>query len=156
MERRRELDSQGLVTPEPPQPTTAQLIELAAAITAPAAAVEAVWDGDTQGWFVDLVVIVQRVGRHHDQYDEVSLTRLRHGGDSRLFNGEVPPWPEALQATEQGRAIAQKLGVPFHFTSPTAPDVDLPRWWDSPPSRGTVGQPPRDGGRAVSDGRAGS
>ncbi|MFG1868753.1 hypothetical protein [Micromonospora arborensis] len=135
MERRRELDSQGRVPPKPPPLTTAELIELAAAVTAPVVAVEAVWNGDTQGWFVDLVVIVQRVGQHHDEYDEVSLTGLSFGTDVRLFTGEVPPWPEAVRATEQGRAIAQHLGVPFHFTSPTAPDVDLSRWWDSQPSR---------------------
>lgn len=59
---------------------------------------------------------------------------LRHGGDIRLFNGHVPPWTEAQQATEQGQAVAQHVGVPFHFTSPTTPDVHLPRWWDTQPS----------------------
>ncbi|MEV4497575.1 hypothetical protein AB0J84_18010 [Micromonospora arborensis] len=135
MRRRRELDSQGLVAPKAPPLTTAELIELAAAVTAPVVAVEAVWNGDTQGWFVDLVAIVQPVGQHHDEYDEMSLTCLSFGTDVRLFTGEVPPWPEAVQATEQGRAVAQHLGVPFHFSSPTAPDEDLSRWWDSQPHR---------------------
>jgi hypothetical protein len=96
--------------------------------------VEALWDGDTQGWYVDLVAIVRRPGRHHDRFDEVPLSALRHGGDIRLFNGQVPPWPEARRAAEQGQAVAQHFGVPFHFTSPEAPDVDLPRWWDTPPT----------------------
>ncbi|MGC9671370.1 hypothetical protein ACNTMW_33100 [Planosporangium sp. 12N6] len=135
MERRAELDRQGLVEPEVPPPTTGQLIELAANIAAPVVAVEALWDGDTQGWYVDLVVIVSRSSRHHDRFDEVPLTRLRYGSDIRLFNGQVPPWPEAQQATEQGQAVARHLGVPFHFTSPAVPDVDLPRWWDSQPTR---------------------
>jgi hypothetical protein len=52
----------------------------------------------------------------------------------RLFSGQVPPWPEARRASEQGQAIAQHFGVPFHFASPEAPDVDLPRWWDTPPT----------------------
>ncbi|WP_433356447.1 hypothetical protein ACQPYV_05515 [Micromonospora saelicesensis] len=134
MRRRRELDSQGLVAPKAPPLTTAQLIELATAATPPVAAVEALWDGDTQGWFICLVLIVHRKGQHHELYDEVSLTHISRGTDIRLFTGEVPPWPEAVQATEQGRAVAQHLGVPFHFSSPTAPDVDLPRWWDSQPT----------------------
>ncbi|GGR87902.1 hypothetical protein GCM10010169_35190 [Micromonospora fulviviridis] len=134
IERRAELDGRGLVEPEPTPATTAQLIEKAAAITAPVVAVEALWDGDTQGWCVDLVAIVRRPGRHHDRFDEVPLTVLRQGGDIRLFNGHVPPWPEARQATEQGQAVAQHVGVPFHFTSPEAPDVELQRWWDAQPT----------------------
>lgn len=133
-ERRAELDRRGLVEPEPVSPTTAKLIEKTAAITAPVVAVEALWDGDTQGWYVDLVAIVRRPGRHHNRFDGVPLTVLRHGGDIRLFNSQVPPWPEARQATEQGQAVAQHIGVPFHFTSPEAPDVDLPRWWDTQPT----------------------
>ncbi|WP_444950069.1 hypothetical protein [Micromonospora ureilytica] len=135
MRRRRELDSQGLVAPNAPPLKTAQLIELANAATPPVAAVEALWDGDTQGWFVRLMLIVHLKGQHHELYDEVSLTQISHGTDIRLFTGEVPPWPEAVQAAEQGRAVAQHLGVPFHFSSPAAPDVDLPRWWDSQPTQ---------------------
>jgi hypothetical protein len=133
-ERSAELDQRGLVEPEPPPPTLAQLIERVTAITAPVVAVEALWDGDTQGWCVDLVAIVPRPGRHHERFDEVLLTVMRHSGDIRLFNGQVPPWTEARQATEQGRTVARHVGVPFHFTSPATPDVDLPRWWDTQPS----------------------
>ena len=130
-ERSAELERRGLVESEPPPPTTAQLIERAAAITAPVVAVEALWDGDSRGWCVDLVAIVRRPSRHHERFDEVPLNVLRHGGDIRLFNGQVPPWPEAQQATEQGQTVAQHFGVPFHFTGPATPDVDLPRWWDT-------------------------
>ncbi|MFF5229434.1 hypothetical protein [Dactylosporangium sp. NPDC000521] len=131
IERRAELDRQGLLEPPPPPLTTAQLIEKAEAVTAPIVAVEAFWDGDTQGWFVVLVAIVRRPGRHHHRFDEVRLTVLQHGGDTRLFNGQVPPWPESQQATEQGRAVAQHVSVPFHFASPAEPNDDLPRWWDT-------------------------
>ena len=133
IERRADLEAQGLVPPPPPPPTTAQLIETADAITAPILAVEAIWDGDTHGWFVLLVAIVDRPGRFHDRFDEMPLALIRRGGDIRLFNGRVPPWPEAQEATEQGRAVADHFGVPFHFTSPEKPDVDLPRWWDTSP-----------------------
>ncbi|MFD1370537.1 hypothetical protein [Actinoplanes sichuanensis] len=129
--RRAELDRLGLVEPEPPPPTTEQLIEKAAAVTAPVVAIEALWDGDTQGWYVCIVAIVRRPGRDHDRYDQVLLTALRHGSDHRLFTGQVPPWPEAQQGTDQGQAVARALGVPFHFTSPDIPDTDLSRWWDT-------------------------
>lgn len=133
IERRAVLDRQGLLAPPPSPLTTAELIELADAVTDPVVAVEALWDGDTEGWFVVLVAIVSRPGPHRARFDEVPLTVLRHGGDLRLFNGQVPPWPEAQQAIEQGQAVAQHLGLPFHFTSPEEPDVDLPRWWDTQP-----------------------
>jgi hypothetical protein len=100
IERHVELDRQGLVEPKPPPPATAQLIAKASAITADIVAVEALWDGDTEGWYVVLFAIVRRPGRRHERFDEVSLTVLRHGGDIRLFNGQVPPWPETQQAIE--------------------------------------------------------
>lgn len=130
IERRAELDRQGLLPPPSPPPTTAQLIERMEAAAAPVAAVEAFWDGDTQGWYVVLVAVLRRPGRLHDRFDDVLLTVLRHGSDIRLFTGAVPPWPEAQQAIEQGRAVARHAGVPFHFASPEKPDDDLPRWWD--------------------------
>jgi hypothetical protein len=46
----------------------------------------------------------------------------------RLFNGSVPPWPEAQEANTVGRALAEDLAVPFHFASPNEPDLDAPRW----------------------------
>jgi hypothetical protein len=130
--RRYELDRKGLIEPEPPPPTTAQLIERASATTAPVVAVEALWDGDTQGWYVVLFAIVLRPGRH-ERFDDVQLTWFRYGSDLRLIHGTVPPWPEEQRATEQGQAVARQLGVPFHFTSPDEPDLDLPRWWDTQP-----------------------
>jgi hypothetical protein len=126
LERFGWLAGQGLVEPEP----KVELSQLITAIERPVAAVEAVWDGDTQGWFVRLVAIVQRPSRHHARFDEVTLALFRRGGDIRLFNGEVPPWPEAVEADKMGRAVASSLGVPFHFTDPDAPDVELPRWWN--------------------------
>ena len=107
---------------------------MAAATAAPIVAVEAVWDGDTQGWFVRLVAIVRRPGPDHERFDEVLLNLLRDGSDIRLFNGDVPPWPEARRATDQGQAVAQHFGVPFHFTSPELPDTELPRRWDTQPT----------------------
>lgn len=46
---------------------------------------------------------------------------IRKGGDGRVFNGEVPPWPEAAEAQAVGQTLAAQLGVPFRFESPDGP-----------------------------------
>ncbi|WP_433371729.1 hypothetical protein ACQPZX_48070 [Actinoplanes sp. CA-142083] len=130
MDRLAWLSEQGLIEPEPTVELP-QLIAAAKAIPDRVAAIEAVWDGDTFGWMVWLGAIVERPGQHHERFDEVGLAGIRRGGDIRLFLGEVPPWPEAAEATEKGHAVAAALGVPFHFTQPDTPDLDLMRWWDT-------------------------
>ncbi|GHJ47151.1 hypothetical protein Cs7R123_44930 [Catellatospora sp. TT07R-123] len=133
--RRARLIDRGVVEAEPQRVVDISgVLAAAKAITCSVVAVEAVWDGDTQGWTVDLVAIVDRPGRHHDSFDEVRLASIRHGGDLRLFNGQVPPWPEAAEAQQVGEAVAARLRVPFHFTSPQTPDLDLPRWRDGRPA----------------------
>lgn len=95
-----------------------------AALPHPPDAIEALWDGDSNGWFVCLAAVTLRPKVEHN------LALIRHGTDIRIFNGQVPPWPEAHEAATMGRALAERLGVPFHFASPDSPDSDLPRWWD--------------------------
>ena len=100
------------------------LIEQIAALPHPPDAIEALWDGDTDGWFVCLAAVTLRPKVEHE------LALIRHGTDMRIFNGQVPPWPEALEAATIGRALAERLGVPFHFASLDSPGTDSPRWWD--------------------------
>ncbi|WP_212829349.1 hypothetical protein [Catellatospora sp. TT07R-123] len=100
------------------------------AITVPVAAVEALWDGDSIGWIVVLFAIVRRPGREHPAFDEMCLGAFRYGGDLRVLNGQVPPWPEAADARRIGTELADRLGVPFYFHSPDTPDTFLPRWWN--------------------------
>jgi hypothetical protein len=89
------------------------------------AAIEAVWDGDTEGWLVELLAVtIEPRAAHH-------LAFIQFGTDMRLFNGEVPPWPEAEEASTVGQALAERFSLPFHFASPEAPDDAAPRWWDS-------------------------
>jgi hypothetical protein len=95
------------------------------ALPDPPAAIEAVWDGDTEGWMVDLLAVTS------EPRAEYHLAFVQHGTDMRLFNGQVPPWPEAEEADAVGRALADRFGVPFHFASPDRPDDTAPRWWDS-------------------------
>ncbi|WP_405925387.1 hypothetical protein [Streptomyces sp. NBC_00035] len=90
------------------------------------AAVEALWDGDTDGWFVVLVAVFD------DPRCEVDLAWIRHGSDLRVFDGQVPPWPEAREAVEIGTALADRFKVPFHFASPDEPDDEAPRWRTGP------------------------
>ena len=85
-------------------------------------AIHAAWDGDTQGWFVVLEAVVKDE-EAQDAYKTVELGMGRGAsGDLRLFNGQVPPWPEAIEAETLGKQLANHLGVPFHFPSPDRPD----------------------------------
>lgn len=95
------------------------------ALADPPAAIEAVWDGDTEGWFVLLLAVTS------EPRAEYPLAVVSHGTDIRLFNEQAPPWPESEEASTIGRALAQRFGVPFHFASPDEPDDLAPRWWDS-------------------------
>lgn len=96
----------------------------------PTAAIEARWDGDTDGWYVVLEAIVERPSPDHPHYCALHLASLQgSGGDMRLFSGLVPPWPEAERATLVGEELARHLGVPFYFPSAAQPDDTAPRWW---------------------------
>lgn len=101
-----------------------RLAATVAALPHPPHAIEAYWDGDTSGWFVCLAAVSA------PPPTERTLALIRFGGDIRLFNGEVPPWPEAQEATAVGTALADRLGIPFWFASPDEALDDAPRWWD--------------------------
>ncbi|MEU2023722.1 hypothetical protein ABZ565_16420 [Streptomyces sp. NPDC016469] len=99
----------------PPDPL--DLPSLAARVTAlpgRVAAVEALWDGDTvHDWFVLLVTVL-------DSPDGESLL-------ATVYHRRDGP-PPGVAAAEAGRALADHLGVPFHFASPDVPDDEAPRW----------------------------
>jgi hypothetical protein len=48
-------------------------------------AIEALGDGDSDGWCVDLTALTDDPAAEH------RLAIIRHGSDMRLFNGSVPP-----------------------------------------------------------------
>jgi quercetin dioxygenase-like cupin family protein len=67
------------------------------------------WDGDTTGWLVRFEALT-RTG------SLVWVGGIRGaGGDMRLLNGTVPPWPEVPYAVELGRRLATVYGVQFVF-----------------------------------------
>jgi hypothetical protein len=107
-------------------PTREEILAKAAALPERPVAIEAFWDGDSTGWFVTLSAIVKSRRQYRDHF----LWALRDGGDIRLFNGQVPPWPEAQLARIVGEELARKFGVPFYFPSPNYPEDQCPRWWE--------------------------
>jgi hypothetical protein len=114
-------------------PDLPDLIVAVDAFDDPPVAFEAIWDGDTQGWFVVLLAIVEQPGAEHNRYTATNMSFYRRrAGDMRLFNGQAPPWPESAEATADGVALAAHFGVPFHFASPDEPDDRASRWWDQP------------------------
>lgn len=91
-------------------------------------AIEAIWDGDTNGWFVCLAADCATLIDGRETRLDLHLGVFEDGGDIRLFNGQVPPWPEAVAAKTVGTAVAQHFGVPFYFPSPVYPEAYCPRW----------------------------
>ncbi|RYZ17312.1 MAG: hypothetical protein EOO70_02285 [Myxococcaceae bacterium] len=106
--------------------TVQELIAQLPQMPAAPVAIEALWDGDTQGWFVALCVVVVTAGHHESRV----LRHFRGGGDIRLFQGSVPPWPEAVEAAAVGEQLAANLGIPFYFPSPDHPEDECPPWWE--------------------------
>jgi hypothetical protein len=99
----------------PPDPLDLpSLVARAEALPGRVVAVEAFWDGDTvHDWFVLLVAVLDAPdGEGH-------LATLYHRSDGP---------PPGVAATEAGRALADRLRVPFRFASPDVPDDDTPRW----------------------------
>src|SRR5262245_13091689 len=87
---------------------------------------EALWDGDTGGWYLlrNLYVIVKSSDSVKSEVRH--LGRVSFGGDMRLFTGEVPAWPEAELVKEWGRQANEKYGLIFYFPSDKEPDDDCP------------------------------
>ncbi|GAA3370086.1 hypothetical protein GCM10020367_15320 [Streptomyces sannanensis] len=106
---RTELLADRLVPLPPRDPDT--LAARVGGLPRPPVAFEAVWDGDTQGWIVDLLAILA------DPWEEVPLASIRG-------------LEQSDEATATGRELAARFRVPFHFASPGEPDDRAPRWWD--------------------------
>lgn len=104
------------LVPPKPLPTVDELVHSARlALHDPPASIKAHWDGDTDGWFVVLAALTA---------DGLPLWRsyLRApGGDMRLFNGAVPPWPEAALARAAGTRLSTLWNAPFTFDQTDGP-----------------------------------
>ncbi len=92
------------------------------------AVLEATWDGDTQGWFLDLALICRLGdGDGESRYRRHYLRSLRFGGDIRLFSGEVPPWPEVRVARRLWERLRAARDVELWLPA-EEPDDDCPGW----------------------------
>ena len=105
-------------------PTYEEILLRVASVPGPPVAIEALWDGDSSGWFINLAAVTGGAGGYRTYH----LASLQGGGDIRLFNGQVPPWPEARAARALGERLSRRLGIPFYFPSPEHPEGACPRW----------------------------
>lgn len=103
-----------------------RLLEKIREFTGELVCIEALWDGDTKGWYIWMSAVVQDSGSLVQKY----LGTISFGGDIRVLRGIVPPWPEAIAASEVGSKLASTLGVEFYFPSPEKPDDSHPNWVD--------------------------
>ena len=107
-------------------PTCDEILSRVAGLPGPPVAIEALWNGDSSGWFIDLAAVIQSAGGYRSYH----LASLQEGGDIRLFDGQVPPWPEAHAARELGQELSRRLVIPFYFPSPEHPEEGCPGWAD--------------------------
>ena len=82
----------------------------------PVGSFHAFWDGDTTGW----LVWFEALSRTGSVIRGVGIRGA--GGDMRLFNGVVPPWPEVPYTEELGQRLAAIYRVPFAFERGNGPD----------------------------------
>ncbi len=79
-ERYRELGQRFERYPTPPL-NFLTLKEEVDALPGRTVAIEALWDGDSDGWYVDLTALTDDPAAEH------RLALIRHGSDMRVFNG---------------------------------------------------------------------
>jgi hypothetical protein len=92
-------------------------------------AVEILWSGDTQGWFLMMYAVVESGFFFWKKSGSYHLGNISNGeGDIRLFSGGVPPWPEAVKANGIAERLREKFGLEIYFPSPNEPDEDCPKW----------------------------
>lgn len=89
---------------------------------------EALWDGDTEGWFLVLSLYAKTGGVFWGSEERDYLGVVRLGDDLQIFNGDMPPWAEAVLAKDWGQKAVEKYGLTFYFPSDKEPDDDCPKW----------------------------
>jgi hypothetical protein len=103
-------------------PTVETLIEQVRAIGQPPAAVEAYWDGDTNGWFPIVAVLARDVGG--SCYRSIVALGVREDGLAGTDD-------QTRRARALGEALARHFDVAFHFPAEAKPDDTVPRWSDA-------------------------
>ncbi len=93
-------------------------------------AVEIQWDGDTQGWFIMMFVVIRSGWIGFYRTEVFHLGNISKGGDFRIFTGKVPPYPEAELAMEIAQQLQEEYDLEIFFPSPMRADNDCPRWME--------------------------
>lgn len=89
---------------------------------------EALWDGDTTGWFLCLFIYTKSDSFFTKSTNRFLLGQIRLGGDIRLFKNE--PFTEISLAKELGALAEKKYNLEFYFPSQNEPDDNCPQWSD--------------------------
>ncbi|MBN9685197.1 MULTISPECIES: hypothetical protein [unclassified Corallococcus] len=89
------------------------------ALPRPPLALEALWDGDSFGWMLELNAILPGASRAHPRFTAVCLVLMRGPSDHMI---EV--------ALETGRIAQERWKIALYLPS-HEPSIDTPRWWDS-------------------------
>lgn len=89
---------------------------------------EALWDGDTDGWFLVLTLYAKTGNVFWGSEERHHLGIVKVLKDQDLFNGEAPLWPEAKLAREWGKKAVERYGLTFYFPSENEPDDNCPKW----------------------------
>ncbi|RKH86517.1 hypothetical protein D7Y21_20615 [Corallococcus sp. AB045] len=89
------------------------------ALPSPPLAIEALWDGDTTGWYLDLNAILPGASREHPRFTAVGLVRM-----------VGPSWHMAEVALDIARIAQERWKIALYLPS-REPSIDDPRWWDS-------------------------
>jgi len=89
---------------------------------------EALWDGDTDGWFLCLYIYTQTGYWFNKKILRHPLGYITLGGDIRVFSGGQ--WTEAFLAKEFGKNAVAKYNLEFYFPSDEQPDDSCPKWTD--------------------------
>ncbi|MDX1959271.1 MAG: hypothetical protein SFU98_11900, partial [Leptospiraceae bacterium] len=92
-------------------------------------AFEALWDGDTSGWFLDLFVVFEG-DNDSEKYYSKSIYILTFGTDMRVFQTENPFWSESTVAKLIGEEISKSFNIPFWFPSPDEATSECPHWFE--------------------------
>jgi hypothetical protein len=88
---------------------------------------EALWDGDTTGWFLCLFLYTETKSLFSTRTHRHSLGHITLGSDMRVFSGGT--WTEAHLVKELAEQAIQKYQLTFYFPS-EEPDNDCPKWTD--------------------------
>ncbi len=87
---------------------------------------EALWDGDTEGWSLCLSLYTETQISLIKTQEEHFLGPIVLSIDQRLNCGAV--WTEAIFSKELAAQAVEKYGLTFYFPSPNHPDLDCPSW----------------------------